>query len=402
MERFVIPSLRGGLRIVVSLTLLANAAPFLGAQSPGTVHRYAATESAPARWTVSAPSLVLGAGRDDGPYLFVDVVGIFLLDAERVVVADGQASEFRMFSLVDGRHLRTFGGVGQGPGEISDLWSAWRTSRILVAEDAAGKASVFTLDGRFLRSLPRGADASGKRLERIGMFDDTLALARLADDIPEMRPGESHMRSMQLLAVSVNRSQRITRYNDRLLVRGTAGRPRTEVFGATSVAAVVGNRACVGFPNVYVIDCYSVAGRHLTRMERAGVRAVPVTNALREDYFASETAANPGPAGAAYITRLRATASFANTLPLFGEFLAANNGDLWVGPYVPVGPLPMKRAFPRQPTIWSVYAPDGRWKADVELPVRFQLYAIDDPRVVGVRRDINDVEQVVVLPLRSR
>lgn len=402
MERSVIPGWRGILQMVISLTLIATATPLLGAQPPATAHRYSAAEKAPARWTVAAPSLVLGAGRDDGPYLFVDVVGIFLLDAERVVVADGQASEFRMFSLVDGRHLRTFGGVGQGPGEISDLWNAWRTSRTLVAEDAAGKASVFTLDGRFVRSLPRGVDASGKRLDRLGVFDDTLSLAGLPDDIPEMRPGQSHVRSMQLLAVSSNRSQRIARYNDRLLVRGTSGRPRTEVFGATSVAAVIGNRACVGFPNVYVIDCYSVAGRHLTRMERAGVRAAPVTNAQREDYFASEAAANPGPAGAAYITRLRATAPFAKTFPLFGEFLAANNGDLWVGPYIPVGPLPMKRAFPRQPTIWSVFATDGRWKADVELPARFQLYAIDDARVVGVRRDINDVEQVVVLPLRKR
>ena len=402
MEWFVVPGLRRCLRIVTSLTLLASAAPFLDAQPPGTVHRYSSTEGAPTHWAVSAPSLVLGAGRDDGPYLFVDVVGIFLLDAERIAVADGQTSEFRVFSLVNGRHLRTFGGAGQGPGEINDLWSAWRTSRTLVAEDAAGKASVFTLDGRFMRILPRGADASGRRVERIGVFDDTLSLARLADDIPEMRPGESHMLTMQLLAMSSSRSQRITRYNDRLLVRGTTGRPRTEVFGATSVAAVIGNRACIGFPNVYVIDCYSATGRHVTRVERAGVRAAPVTNALREDYFASEAAANPGPAGAAYITRLRATAPFAKTLPLFGEFLAADNGDLWVGPYIPVGPLPMKRAFPRQPTIWSVFAADGRWKADVELPARFQLYAIDDTRVVGVRRDVNDVEQVVVLPLRRR
>jgi hypothetical protein len=388
-----------------ALALLTTASSLALAQPPqsrpAVVHRYPAASRAPERWVAASAPIVIGAGRDDGPFLFVDIVAAFLMGSDRVIVADGKTSEFRLFSFPDGRHLRSFGGPGQGPGEIADLWNAWRTRTSIVAEDAEGKASVFTVDGKFSRVLPRGVDASGRRVERIGIFDDTLSLARMVDEVPAMQPGDSRLLQMQLLAVSSRGSRLITRYADRTLTRGAAGRPREPVFSARAVSAVVGERVCVGFPARYVIDCYAPTGQHLTHVERVNARAWPVTVTHREDFIASESTANVGPNGAAYVAQLRSTVPYAPTLPLFGEFVGATNGDLWVGPYVPVGPVPMKRIFPRVPTTWSVYGVDGRWKADVTLPARFQLMSVDGMRVIGVLRDEDDVESVVVIGLRK-
>lgn len=390
------------MRLPFVLILLATAAPGLPAQArPPVVHQYPAAAKAPERWVAARAPIVIGAGRDDGPFLFVDVVAAFLVGSDRVLVADGKTSELRLFSLPDGRHLRSFGGPGQGPGEIADLWNAWRSRTSIVAEDAEGKASVFSVDGKFSRVLPRGVDASGRRVERIGVFDDTLSLARMVDEVPAMQPGDSRQLQMQLLAVSSRGSRPITRYADRTLERGAAGRPREPVFSARAVSAVIGERVCVGFPARYVIDCYAPTGQHLTHLERVNVRPRPVTATHREDYIASESTANVGPSGAAYVARLRSTVPYARTLPLFGEFVAATNGDLWVGPYVPVGPVPMKRTFPRAPTTWSVYGADGRWRADVTLPARFQLMSVDGMRVIGVLRDEDDVESVVVIALKK-
>lgn len=363
------------------------------------VKRYAPDARAPAIWRVGEPVHRIGGASEVGPASFVDVVGVVLLPDNRILIADGQSSEFRFFATTDRRHAGTFGGKGQGPGEISDLWVVWRTAASVVAEDAAGKASVFSLNGRYLRTLPRGVDDAARRVERRGMFTDSLSLSIVGEEPQGLEIGDRGLSWLQLLAVTPTSSRTIARYPHRAVTRAANGRVRSVVFSAQSIAAVAGGRACIGYPVSFAIDCYTPQGRHVLRIERAGVQAQRVTNAHREDFLRSETAANPGPRGAAYVSQLRTATVFAETLPLFGEFLEAFNGDLWVGPYVPVGPIPMKRPYPQRPTTWSIFGTDGSWKADVQLPARFQLFAIGPDQLAGVLRDMDDVEQVVVLPL---
>ncbi len=367
-----------------------------------SVVRYPSGARAPATWHVGASTLRIGGASAVGQASVVDVVAVFLLDSSRILIADGESSQLRIFNALSGQLLRTTGRRGQGPGEISDLWRAWRTPSGVVAEDAAGKASSFSLDGRFLRTMPRLADNATRAVERLDMFNDTLTLARTTDDTPTLAVGASAMSYMRLLAVGPSSSRMVIRYPNRAVAGQSNGRVRASVFSARSVAAVVNGRACVGYPAAYVIDCFTPLGRHVLRIERSGVAAERVSNAHREDFFASETAANPGPRGAPYVARLRTETPFADVMPLFGELVAASNGDLWVGPYVPVGPIPMKRPYPQRATTWSVFSADGRWKADAQLPARFQLFAVRDGRIAGVIRDEDDVEQVVIYSLETR
>ncbi len=102
------------------------------------------------------------------------MIGVLLLDRNQVLVADGQTNELRLFSRASGEHLRTFGGFGQGPGEIEHLWQVWRATDGVIAEDAAGKASVFTLDGRYLRTMPRVVSDQARRVDRLGVRDHAV------------------------------------------------------------------------------------------------------------------------------------------------------------------------------------------------------------------------------------
>ncbi len=387
-------------------TLAFVATSALSAQRPAAdadrLVRYEASAKAPERWVVGRAEMTVGGAVEEGPSLLVDVVGAFLLNGDRLIIADGKSSELRIFAYPSGRHLSTFGRRGPGPGEIDDLWSVWRTSRTVIAEDAAGKATVFTIDGKFVRTLPRVVDSSGRRAERLGMIDASTALVRVPDIVPAMAPGESRIMAMQLMAVSPEERRLIVRGPHGKLLAPTTGRPRGEVFGARSVAAVVGTRVCTGFSSSYIIACYAKDGTLLSRTERVSVTGRPVSATLRDEYIAAESTANLGPRNAAYVARLRASVSYARTLPLFGEFVAASNGDLWVGPFVTEGPVPMKRSFPREATQWSVYGTNGKWKADVELPARFQLMSVDGMRAVGVMRDADDAESVVVFALIKR
>lgn len=364
-----------------------------------TVVRYPPGARAPATWRVGSVTLRVGGLSATGASSLVDVVGVFLLGDGRMLIADGESSELRLFALADGRHLGTIARRGPGPGEIDDLWRVWRTPSGFVAEDAAGKASLFTLDGRFVRVLPRGAGDGARRVERLGMFDDTLAFGRALEDAPTLGAGREAVQQARLLAVTPSASRMFARYPQEPVVGTPSGRVSRPLLRPRTVAAVANGRACVGYPARYVVDCYTPLGQHALRIERERVAAARVTAAHREDYITREAAANPGPRGAPYIAQLRREGLFAESLPMFGEFVAAANGDLWVGPHVVPGPIPMKRDYPAVPTTWSVFGTDGRWKADVSLPARFQLFAVDDGVVAGVLRDADDVEQVVMYRL---
>src|SRR5687767_1702897 len=69
-------------------------------------------------WTIE-PELRIGALEGDGPDNFGSIKGIAVDDQDRIAVLDAQAQEIRIFGA-DGKHLRTFGGKGAGPGELAD------------------------------------------------------------------------------------------------------------------------------------------------------------------------------------------------------------------------------------------------------------------------------------------
>src|SRR5687767_2115487 len=69
-------------------------------------------------WTIE-PDLRIGAVEADGPDNFGTIKGIAVDDQGRIAVLDAQAQEVRLFGT-DGKHLRTFGRKGGGPGEFGD------------------------------------------------------------------------------------------------------------------------------------------------------------------------------------------------------------------------------------------------------------------------------------------
>jgi hypothetical protein len=60
----------------------------------------------------------ISAVEGDGPDIFGDIRDIEVGPDSNLYVLDGQAAEVRVFGK-DGRHLRTFGRSGQGPGELN-------------------------------------------------------------------------------------------------------------------------------------------------------------------------------------------------------------------------------------------------------------------------------------------
>ena len=63
------------------------------------------------------PLISIGQMEGEEPYLFGDVFGGVVLSDGRIVIGDEGAKELRVFDQ-DGKHLETWGGRGEGPGEF--------------------------------------------------------------------------------------------------------------------------------------------------------------------------------------------------------------------------------------------------------------------------------------------
>jgi hypothetical protein len=73
--------------------------------------------------------------------------------------------------------------------------------------------------------------------------------------------------------------------------------------------------------------------------------------------------------------------------PSFDRLLIDEVGNLWTRHYSPV---------PADRTGWTVFAPDGKWLGEVDLPMGFEVLQIGADRILGVWTDALDVEYLRV------
>jgi hypothetical protein len=88
--------------------------------------------------------------------------------------------------------------------------------------------------------------------------------------------------------------------------------------------------------------------------------------------------------------RLFADLPHRDTLPAITRALVDGSGNVWMEEF---------RIDPRAAGTWSVFDPGGRWLGQVQTPAGVKVMSISRDEVLGVAKDENDVERVVVYPL---
>lgn len=128
---------------------------------------------APATWTL-VEELRIGGG--EGPTDFVDVRAIATTARGEMVVLEAQAHELRFFDA-RGRHLRTVGRKGRGPGEFERPNGVLRApDGTLWVNDVTRRLTVFSDTGALLRTLSSRAQSWGWLWD--ARFDGTGRLIR--------------------------------------------------------------------------------------------------------------------------------------------------------------------------------------------------------------------------------
>lgn len=168
--------------------------------------------------------------------------------------------------------------------------------------------------------------------------------------------------------------------------------------------AVLTRSFCAGYNGAFTFACFDENGKQISKISRPDVRLKRVTNDDREAYFDSILEANKtSPDISSHIKLLRTRVQFSETFPAFGRMLASRDDLIWIGPpSVEDFILHDPNTIPVEPTLWSVYSPQGAWISSVTLPARFRLLEAGADYVAGVSKDTDENDVVIVYSLRRR
>lgn len=325
-------------------------------------------------WQASRVPLLEIGGDASGPVrdLFRVSAAVRLADG-RLAVGDGG----RRVMLFDasGAHLRTLGGVGEGPGEFHSVdWIAvLRPDSLVVYDSRLNRASIFDADGEFARSIspvpPTGHEATLVHL--IGAFGDgtLLGAIRLVAEPPTggsgiVRPDNALYR-LDAEGEPLD-SLGVVPGDEAAIVQGVVA--RLDFLRRTHIA-VGRERYHVGPSNDFSLTTYSSDGQPL-RIIRLAHEPAPV----------GEAAARSGPGEMIEVPASR-------TLPAISGVLLDDDGRLWVEEY---------RSADAGGSTWWVFDEDGRLLTSVAMPEGLRPLHVGTDAVVGVWRDSLDVEHVRV------
>ena len=393
-SRIVSESRSTGLAPTLALTLAMAAAGCSAPEAPPTV---SVVDSAGVRvvtnltldvptWSLGPePVLALGTVDEEGPEQFYAVSAARRLAGGRLVIANGGTRELRYFSL-DGKHLASVGGEGQGPGEFGfpgPLWTLAGDS-LAVWDGRLRRLSVFSPEGTFSRTASLGDAVANPDI--LAVVPDGRIL--VAAEVFDFSQGESfRVMPMHFLLFGPDGalldslpSQRLAEYG----ALGESGMIGTPLFAPRTEAAADTGGYWVGTQESEEVLRYTVTGDLAMKVRWPGedrrTSAADADVLLQEDLARSEEARHPR------IRQLHAARPRKDVFPSHGRLRTTTHGWLWMEAY--------RRPGQQGPDTWRIFDADGVLRGRIHLPERTRILEIGEDYLVGVWRDEFDVEHV--------
>ena len=344
-------------------------------------------------WRIDS-EVQIGSVEGGGPDSFGTIKGMVVLPDERIAVLDAQAQELRIFTA-DGKHQRTFGRKGAGPGEMSDANGLLLGSDgvIRVNDPDNARLSFFHPDSGFRSSV---------RLD-VKLFGWTWrAVMDTADYIWENGIVMSADSSRYVLkgyqpdgawTDTILLKQRLTSGPNPGVYtweRGTSRTMSTVPFWPSPVETKDPRRAYWRKPsneNDYRIARTTFSG-DTTLVFESKRSALPVESSVRDSIIESLRKGAGKELDWSQIPHER---------PIVTQLFVAQNGDVWVR----VTSEPGTATF-------NVFGSDGRYKGTAVAPWRFSSFiepVVRGERFWAVILDEFDVSHVVrgqLVPFASR
>ncbi|MET0395983.1 MAG: hypothetical protein ABW277_04095 [Longimicrobiaceae bacterium] len=349
-------------------------------------------------WRLSPePVLRVGVAEGDAAYQFGSVAGAVRLADGGIAVADRQSGDVRWYDA-RGRHVRTVGRKGGGPGEFTRIgWIQAVGDSLAVGDGGASRVTILGPDGAVLRTTAMVDDTSGRRPRPVAALPGGAVLASLGAPFDPARAATGARDSVTYLRQAPDGAPptvlgRFPGTEQVVRVAENSVSIMDVPFGRRDHVAVRGDGFYAGSADRTEVGRYDARGR-LVGLVRWGSTPRPVTPAdvavYRERALAgADPAARPG------MQRMLADLPYPKAMPAYARILVDRAGALWVQEYSPSEEDPVR---------WTVFDADERQLGTLTLPPRFRLTDAGPDYAVGVGRDDMDVEQVQVYRLdRSR
>ena len=347
------------------------------------------------RWTTSPlPEVSLGEVSGADPFLFARIRGAQPLPDGGIVVADGQSMELRFFEE-SGRHLRTVGGEGSGPGEFTRLWSmfSYRGDSLAAVNAMDRSISVFSSQGEWSRSvtlLSGPGSLVGGFVE--GGLESGAFLVRSMQQFQTEAPIEGYLRepsAYQLFSAGGGAGPVLKELPDvEMETRRVDGRLRTFRLdmGRRAASVLMGDEVVLGVTDRLELWRFGPEGT-LKGILRVGIPPLPLDGDVVERFMEHVLAGEPDAEAARRLRQDYRDRIWPDSLPVFSELKGDSEGNLWVRKFAP--------DYAPGPSQWWVFGKDGTLRALATLPQGLRVESIGSDFVLGVTRDELDVERVV-------
>ena len=345
-------------------------------------------------WRVEAqPSLAIGMVEGDPEYQLHQVRGAIRRADGSIVVADGGSDELRFYDA-NGRHIRSVGRGGEGPGEfqVISMLTRFPGDSLLVWDFPLRRVTLFSADGTLGRTFP-GPTFDEPFYYFHTAFSDGSLLGSLDGGIDgsNAEPGVRRNTSL-FFRFSPNgavdtvgelfSNEAYVDLSDGMMVIAMP-------FGKNAVFATSGNDFLYGSSESYEIRTYTGDGA-LKRIVRSAQPSTAVTQAHIGALVESRLKGSDDPARRRRLEQTYNGVTYPGTMPAYGELKVDADGNVWVGDY---------RAPGDDQPIWTVFNGSGRLLGRLPTPPGLTIYEIGSDYLLGMQRDAEDVERVVVLPL---
>lgn len=327
--------------------------PFMGAlQSDGSALVWDAGSRELVYLSPSGALRPTVARRGRGPGEVQHVTRVLAIGRDTLLIEDD----------ANGRFTTVVGGAVAATVSMEEI-DALRLPLGVVGRDAAGRLllGTFGFNSRFDEPWLQGHmvvfDAASRRLDTVGTYD-------FVPKVDMSRPANPFV-AMGTLGAAAGR-----------FVVGRTDRPELRWIRPDGSLEQV-----VRWPATPALATDGLLAEYLEELRAMLRRANPDMGTAEFDQFMGQQAARFGlPAG--------------TPLPLWVQLTGDAEGRLWLAEFTPT-PL---RAVPR----YTVLDADGLWLGTVTMPPGFRLLDANATAVLGVQRDEDDVEHIVVYPLATR
>lgn len=352
--------------------------------------------TSPALWTIPAqPSLTIGGAEGTVEAQFDRIAGIVRLASGTIVVADAGSGQLRIFDE-RGMFVSAAGGPGGGPGEYRQIVSMGfgPGDSLWVYDFGVRRFTILDTLGRLIRTANLGGELSN--VGAVGRLPNGAFVIRefWSSRSQQGETGIGLSRSRAAVAIVSAEGQVVDTvglFEGREVYLGTEdGRTVMSAppFARQSNVTLRNEHIVVGEQTRFEVAEYAPPDRleSLLRVPMVDLRL----SAQDVESYVAQQISPLAPEEQTMRRQYLESLGVPETRPAYSDLKVDADGNLWVAEYVVPGQTPRR---------WAVFRPDGSFIGAVTVPERFSVFDIGTDWILGVWRDVMDVEHVRLYPI---